>query len=300
MSLLNNISDKFKTAWDEFTVKDQTALDTAIDIANISASEKVILVALNMGRYSGYDGFGYDIGKADRGITEQEAYNIWDEDFQKRQRTVIKQLESFNIKTITQPAYDGLMLYYVINGNLLTVTADEGNYELRDHIARKDWDTVASIIKRSNFNRPFCNQASSIIKLADYGKTKNRAWMRLNGIYEMRDKNEIDALSVEELFKARFAYYAETAKFLPKTPEGVKRDIIRRYDQTTIIENFTYNNSSVFTITSSPSMDPVEKLKVEINGTVVQHFFDFTLVNNVITVTKELKAGDIVRFTTKI
>ncbi len=46
-------------------------------------------------------------------------------------------------------------------------------------------------------------------------------------------------------------------------------------------------------------MDPVEKLTVEVNGNVIQHYFDFTLLNNVITITKSLNAGDIVRFTTK-
>ena len=306
MTTLSKINDKFKTSWDEFLVKNQTALDTQFDITSsatnpkISASENLKLIALNMGRYSGFDGFGYDIGSANRGITEQEAFNIWDDDFQKRQRTLIKQLANFNIKSISQPAFDGLLLYYIINGNVLTVPAFEGQYELRDYIVSKDWDTVASMIKRSNFNRPFCSIASSIIKLADYGKAKTRSWMRQNGIFEMRDKNEIKTLDVEQLQRARFAYYAETEKFLPNTPEGVKRDIIRRYDQTTVIENFTYSSSSVFTITTSPSMDPVEKLKVEVNGEVIQHFFDFTLVNNVITITKSLNTGDIIRFTTKI
>ena len=124
--------------------------------------------------------------------------------------------------------------------------------------------------------------------------------MRQNGIFEMRDKNEINILSVSELERARFAYYAETQKFLPKMPEGIKRDIIRRYDQTTVVENFTYSNTNVFTISDSPSMDPVEKLTVEVNGETIQHYFDFTLLNNVITITKSLKTDDIVRFTTKI
>ncbi len=300
MTTLSKINDKFKTSWDEFVVKDQNALDTQFDIANITASEKLKLVALNMGRYSGYDGFGYDIGVTSRGITEQEAFNIWNQDFQKRQRTLIKQLSSFNIKEISQPAFDGLLLYYIINGNVLTVTSFEGQYELRDYVVNKDWDIVASMIKRSNFNRQFCSTASSIIKLSDYGKSKTRTWMRQNGIFEMRDKNEINILSVSELERARFAYYAETQKFLPKMPEGIKRDIIRRYDLTTVVENFTYSNTNVFTISDSPSMDPVEKLTVEVNGETIQHYFDFTLLNNVITITKSLKTDDIVRFTTKI
>jgi len=56
----------------------------------------------------------------------------------------------------------------------------------------------------------------------------------------------------------------------------------------------------VFTLSQTPSMEPVEKLKVEINGTQIQHYFDFTVVNNVVTITKSLSQGDIIRFTIKI
>ena len=110
-------------------------------------------------------------------------------------------------------------------GLVVTVTADEDTYEIRDYIANSDWTTVASMIKRSNFNRLFCVQAASIIRLSDYGKSKSRSWMRQTGIFEMRDKNEIGALDENDLERARFAYYAETLKFLPNTPEGIKRTI---------------------------------------------------------------------------
>lgn len=100
--------------------------------------------------------------------------------------------------------------------------------------------------------------------------------------------------------RARFAYYAETLRFLPNTPEGIKRTIAKQYNSTLVVDQFTYGSSNVFTINGSPSMDPVEKLKVEVNGEAIQHFFDFTILNNVITITKSLKSGEIIRFTTKI
>ena len=293
------ILQKYNTNWTEFTLKD-AEWDKSIFIDDIYASDNIILVTLNMARYVGYNQTGYSIAGAKRGITEQEAYDIWIKDFQNNQRTLIGQLKSFGLRSIPQCVFDGLLLYYIINGDVLTVTADEDIYEIRDYIVDSDWTTVASMIKRSNFNRLFCIQAASIIRLSDYGKSKSRSWMRQTGIFEMRDKNQINALDTNDLERARFAYYAETLNFLPNTPEGIKRTIAKAYDNTQVIENFTYSGTSEFIITNSPSMEPVEKLTVEVNGEAIQHYFDFTLLNNVITITKSLKTGDIVRFTTKI
>jgi hypothetical protein len=294
-----NILSKFKTDWEEFITKDDD-WNVELDINTISASEKLILITLNMSRYIGYNTTGYSIPTAERGITEQEAYDIWIADFQKNQRSMIKQLKAFGLTSIPQCVFDGLLLYYIINGDILQVTANEGLYEIRDHIVDGDWDSLASIIKRSNFNRKFCTRVSTIIRLSDYGKSKSRSWHRQTGIFQMRDKNEIGLLGGEDLDRARFAYYAETQRFLPNTPEGIKRTIAKQYNSTLVVDQFVYSDSNVFTINSSPSMDPVEKLKVEVNGEAIQHFFDFTLLNNVITITKSLNSGDIIRFTTKI
>lgn len=293
------ILQKYNTNWTEFTLKD-AEWDKSIFIDDIYASDKIILVTLNMARYVGYNQTGYSIAGANQGITEQQAHDIWIKDFQNNQRVLLRQLKSFGLTSIPQCVFDGLLLYYIINGDVLTVTADEDIYEIRDYIVNSDWTTVASMIKRSNFNRLFCVQAASIIRLSDYGKSKSRSWMRQTGIFEMRDKNEIGALDENNLERARFAYYAETLKFLPNTPEGIKRTIAKAYVNTLVVENFTYSDTNVFTITDSPSMEPMEKLRVEVNGEAIQHYFDFTLLNNVITITKSLKTGDIVRFTTKI
>jgi hypothetical protein len=290
---------RYKTDWNEFTLKDES-WNTNVDINSITASVTVKSVTLNMSRYSGYDGHGYNVGNANRGITEQEAYNIWITDFQLNQRTLLKQLKSFGLNSIPQCVYDGLLLYFIINGNILFVTAPEENYEMREYIVGKDWDTVASMIKRSNFNKQFCARAATIIRLSDYGKTKSRTWMRQSGIFNMRDRNELGALNGDMLKRARFAYFAETANFLPNTPEGVKRTIATEYESTVFVEQFTYNNTKVFTVSRSPSMDPVEKLTVELNGTAIQHYFDFTLENNTVTIIKTLNVGDIIRFTVKI
>ena len=305
------ILSKFKTNWEEFIVKDEN-WNTRLDINTITASDKVILVTLNMSTYVGYNQTGYSIPGFDRGITEQEAYNIWIQDFQNNQRTLIRQLKDFGLPSIPQCVYDGLILYYIINGDILQVTANEGVYELRDYIVNSDWDSLASAIKRSNFNRNFCSQAASIIRLSDYGKTKSRSWHRQTGIYEMRDKNDIDALGEDDLERARFAYYAETAKFLPFTPEGIKRAIVNRYQDTLREQQFTYNVTiaqnnieyldgvPTITLSVTPSIEPVEKLLVKINGDIKQHYYDYTLDGPRLTIIAELVTGDIIQTSVKI
>ena len=71
------------------------------------------------------------------------------------------------------------------------------------------------MIGRNTINNDKCKKAATVLRLADYGKNKNRTWMRTNGIQSMRDMNEKNMLDIDELKRARYAYYAETLKFLP-------------------------------------------------------------------------------------
>ena len=70
------------------------------------------------------------------------------------------------------------------------------------------------MIGRNTINNDKCKKAATVLRLADYGKNKNRTWMRTNGIHSMRDMNEKNMLDIDELKRARYAYYAETLKFL--------------------------------------------------------------------------------------
>jgi hypothetical protein len=47
-------------------------------------------------------------------------------------------------------------------------------------------------------------------------------------------------------------------------------------------------------------MDPVEKLQVKVNIDVIQHLFDYTITGDILTITKQLTAGDIISITIKI
>jgi hypothetical protein len=182
------------------------------------------------------------------------------------------------------------------------VTANEGIYDTKDAILNKDWSKLASMMMRSNVYKQHCIRAATVLRLADYGTSKSRTWLRTNGIYKMRANNQIGLLNNDELRQARFAYYAETLDFLPLTPESIKRDIAKRYNETLIIQTFIANGTvNTFSLSKPASMDPVEKLQVKVNIDVIQHLFDYTITTgNILTISKELTAGDIISVTIRI
>lgn len=292
MSKIENVN---KTIWEDFPMADEASFKTNIDISQVRISEQGKLAALNFGQYVGYDGFGYGEGDVLRGVTEQEAYDVWDQVFNAQLQVYRRQLQAYNITEIPQCVYDGLMLYFWAVNKIHFVYANEGIYDMQQYIVDRDWDTVASMIMRSNFNKEQCAKAATILRLADYGKNKSRAWFRTNGIHAMRNNNETALFTQEELKRARFAYYAETRKFLPFTPESTKRNTVKEYERTLLANKFVYDGTTTaFTIPKEPSMTPVEKLEVYVNGDLVQNVYDYILSGTQVVISKTLNDQDII------
>ena len=288
MVMLTEIPTYFNTTWTDYTIRDNDLYTLEIDINDVYASDSIILIALNLNAYTGYDNKGYGVkSTVDRGITEQESYDTWSQLFQTTQRTLKKQLLSLGTSKSS--------------GGLTTLP------HTKDAILNKDWSKLASMMMRSNVYKQHCIRAATVLRLADYGTSKSRTWLRTTGIYKMRANNQIGLLNNDELRQARFAYYAETLDFLPLTPDSIKRDIAKRYNETLIIQTFTATEISenvitnTFSLNKSASMDPVEKLQVKVNIDIIQHLFDYTITTgNILTITKELKVGDIISVTIKI
>ena len=299
--MLTEVSRYFQTVWTDFTIKDQTMYDTEIDILDISYSDSARDVALNFHKYNAYNYKGYGESSFTRGVTEQESYDEWITVFNKENKKTFQTVAAKGITKITQNVYDGLVLLNWATGRSMQVHAAEGIYDLSVPLLNKDWDTMASMINRSSVNKQKCNQAATVLRLVDYGRPRSRSWLRTQGIYEMRTKNELGALTNEQLRAARFAYYAETADFLPFTPEGIKRDIVKKYNDTLIEQQFTYDGTtSTFELSKVPSMTPIEKLVVTVNGDIIQHFYDFTISGRNLVISKTLSNSDIIETVIKI
>tara|TARA_B110000503_G_C7105475_1_gene395723 strand:+ start:425 stop:1354 length:930 start_codon:yes stop_codon:yes gene_type:complete len=309
MTILTEVPTYFNTNWRDYTIRDNDLYEIYINVNTVYASDALILIALNLNEYTGYDNTGYGTKTtAPRGITEQESYDNWISLFQSTQRTFKKQLLSLGanktpvgVASIPQCVYDGLMLYYWVTGTMLNVTAHEGIYDIKSVILNKEWDKLASMIMRSTVYKQYCTRAATILRLADYGRSKSRTWLRTTGIYKMRANNQIGLLNNDELRQARFAYYAETLDFLPLTPDSIKRDIAKKYNETLVVQRFIADGATTtFALSKSVSMNPVEKLQVKVNTNIIQHLFDYTVLGSVLTITKELTAGDLIYTTIKI
>jgi len=299
--MLTQIPVYFQIVWDDYNILDQTTYETQIDIRDVRTSNTARDVALNFSRYNAYNGTGYGESTFSQGVTEQQAYDDWVTVWDKQDRKVRQDLVNIDVFKITQNQYDGLVLYNWITGTTNSVSAEEGEYDLKQTVKNQDWKTVANMIARSMTNRDKTDQAAKIIALADYGEYKDRTWLRTQGIYKMRQQNELLALDSIQLKYARFAYYAETGNFLPFTSEGVKRDIVKKYSDTLLQQNFIYDGTtSTFELQKTPSVYPVEKIQVQVNGTKIPLYFDYTVDGRTITITKQLEINDVINTAIKI
>ena len=299
--MLTQVPEFFQTVWEDYTIKDQTLYDTKIDVLSLDVSDTCRDLALSFSQYNAYSEIGYGESNFSRGVTEQEAFEDWSIIWNNEKKKILTLLKNFNILKITQNQYDGIVLFNWITGSVNTVSASEGEYDLSNSIKLQQWNTVANMIKRSKINKSKADIASKIIGLADYGSYRDRIWLRTQGIYKMRQQNELKALDSENLKRARFAYFAETGNFLPFTPEGIKRDIVNKYNDTLSEKRYTADGSTnTFTLTKSPSVYPVEKIKVEVNAKIIQLYFDYTVSGDTLTIIKDLANGDIIDVTIKI
>ena len=295
------VDERYKREWDDYVVKDTTNYETSLDVTNLNASEQARTVALGFFRnYSGFDQTAYGEGNYTTGLTEQQAHDLWKESFNNQQALAKKQIINSGITTIPACVYDALVLYHWATGKIANVTQGNTRYNLLEVVRLADYSTAADMIINSTVNKQLCVKVATILRLADYGKYKTRKWYRANGIFKIRDFNEKGVLNNDQLRRARFAYYAETKKFLPMTPEGAKRQIAKEYEATLINKTFTYSGTNTFELEKNASITPVQKLEVVVNDAVLQYEYDWTISNFTLTISKSLNIGDIIQTTIKI
>ena len=295
------VDERYKREWDDYVVKDTTNYETSLDVTNLNASEQARTVALGFFRnYSGFDQTAYGEGNYTTGLTEQQAHDLWKESFNNQQALAKKQIINGGITTIPACVYDALVLYHWATGKIANVSQGNTRYNLLEVVRLADYSTAADMIINSTVNKQLCVKVATILRLADYGKYKTRKWYRANGIFKIRDFNEKGVLNNDQLRRARFAYYAETKKFLPMTPEGAKRQIAKEYEATLINKTFTYSGTNTFELEKNASITPVQKLEVVVNDAVLQYEYDWTISNFTLTISKSLNIGDIIQTTIKI
>ena len=125
------VPENLTKVWSDFTVLDEDAYQTRLDINTITSSESAKLVALSFfSDYSGLDGTAYGEGLYNFGITEQEAYDLWLESYNNEEKLAKKQLIANGVTEISRTGYDGIILYLWATRNIFGVKVGDVEYKI--------------------------------------------------------------------------------------------------------------------------------------------------------------------------
>lgn len=215
--------------YDLFSVLDNSAANTIVDIKYLEASEKLLNFVIRNTGWWGYKktvdsqvkiGYNTNVDVNGKGQTEKDSYNIWIEQFKDCERRFKK---LFPLKTLSQSQYDGMLSLYWFTGDFANVGTDERKFYLLDFIKQRKWDYIATSMVHSGNNRLVRQNEAKIIMLADYGVTKDRVTIKEHSIQQLVKEypnRMIDDVAKEQ---AEYVYFAETKRFLPGMSESRKR-----------------------------------------------------------------------------
>ena len=123
-------------------------------------------------------GYKKQIGLDGNGLTEEEAYIIWIEDFKDKE----KDLKNYSPLQLTQAQYDAMLGLYVDTGSFLFVGTEDRKFLLQEFTDGK-WDHIATALTPSGVDRLLPRQAEAkILMLGDYGITKSEHLLKQQGI----------------------------------------------------------------------------------------------------------------------
>jgi GH24 family phage-related lysozyme (muramidase) len=219
-----------RTQWETFEIVDEFRATMDVSIRALQTSDEMIEIILanyryRMYRYSAEDNnsfkIGYGFGNPDLpyGMTEDEAYSEWIREFKKVEKNFVRQLP---INFMTQSQFDALISLYFTTGKWKTVDSNTvtGTYDILGAIKLGNWEAVANMISDGSIDRPQRLIEARVLMLGDYNISKNRRWLRLEGIQFTRTQyiaNQITDPFAKK--QAEFAYYRQTnGGYLPNTP----------------------------------------------------------------------------------
>lgn len=225
--------------FDLFPIADRTAARTLVNIRYLEASPKLINFLLRTIRWRGYQytdsldnttkiGYNLTVGIDSDGLTEDEAYKIWIDDFKKAERKFKK---LFILDSLTQSQYDGLLSMYYLTGEWAKVGTDERKFNLVEDIKNRRWDYVATAMSHSGVNRITRQSEAKIIMLAEYGIELDRVSIKEQSLQDIVKKYPRQFRTDISREQAEYVYYAETGRFLPNMSEARKRILVKQLNR---------------------------------------------------------------------
>lgn len=232
-TLDNKITEQDLVEFNLYPIKDQTAVTQLVDIKNLEASEQLINFVIRTLGWRGYSyqvnnitliGYGTRQNTDSKGLTEQQAYSDWINDFKSKEK---KFKSLFPLDKLTQSQYDGLVSMFYFTGSFLTVGSQQRLFDLTDYIKKQKWEYIATAMIESGADRLIRQQEAKIIMLADYGKPKDRSLIKEQGIQDIRKMYPDRLSNTKSKQQAEYVYYAETGKFLPSLTMSRMREIVK-------------------------------------------------------------------------
>lgn len=213
-----------------FTIIDSDAVNVPIPMFQLEASEKLINLKLRTTGWLGYAknsviGYKKQIGLEGNGLTEEDAYIIWIEDFKDKEKRFKK---LFPLSLLTQSQYDAMLGLYVDTGSFTVVGTEDRKFLLQELINDGKWDHVATALTLSGVDRLSRQAEAKILMLGDYGTTKSRTLIKQQGIQTLVKEYSSKQLSDAQSNQAEYVYYAETKRFLPNMIESRKQILVKQ------------------------------------------------------------------------
>lgn len=222
--------------FDIFTNLDKSLTDTQIPLSQIEASDAVINLALRTIEWRGYQyesnsemliGYGTSDSADNIGHTEKDSYNSFIGKWKDIERKYKRLLP---VQTMSQTQYDSLLSLYFFTGDFKFIGTGSYKLYIGDYIKNRQWQYIATAMIRTNHQRNLRRQEANILMLADYGRYKDRALLKDNGLQDIR-KRYPELLSPTQQRQAEYVYYAETKRFLPKMSQSRMRQVVKLYEQ---------------------------------------------------------------------
>ena len=229
-NLQSTVDNKNLIDYSLFTVIDSDAVNVPIPLNQLEANEKLINLKLRTTGWLGYTknnhiGYKKQIGLDGNGLTEEEAYIIWIEDFKDKEKRFKKLFPSLQL---TQAQYDAMLGLYVDTGSFLFVGTEDRKFLLQEFITDGKWDHIATALTLSGADRLSRQAEAKILMLGDYGTTKSRTLIKQQGIQTLVKEYSSKQLSELQSRQAEYVYYAETKRFLPNMTESRKQILVKQ------------------------------------------------------------------------
>jgi len=229
--LPNSISSRNLIDYTLFQTLDASAVNDQKPLSELEASSKLINLKIRSTGWTGYKkvvdkqtviGYAYreDSQLNGIGLTEDNAYNLWIEEFKDRERRF---KNTFLLNTLSQTQYDAMLSMYLQTNTFNEVGSNIRMFDLREYIDNRQWGYIATAMTICGLNRLDRQADAKILMLGDYGTNKDRSLIKEQGLQVLYKEHSAGTLDQLQTDQAEYVYYAETKRFLPNMNESRKR-----------------------------------------------------------------------------